>query len=298
VAQRTLRHLLAAAGVVAVGIGGYAGLRASSVFSVDSVTVEGAADASVRAQVEAETRAAVGHHGLLAVDAAAIEARLRLLPSVQSVSVDRAFPHRLDVTLVPEEPVARLPYGTREAVVAKSGRILDVSAPGAHDALPAVAAAPVDVPAVGARVRAPLVLDGIAVAAAARGLQGLQLTSLRWTPDGLVARAGAGWELRLGDAGSAEPKLLTARALLRSLSRETRDGLRYVDVSAPAVPVVRATVPDPRTAAPSVLVTAEATAAADAAATAASADATSATWQLPGGDASDVLVDLFGHSKS
>ena len=103
VTRATLRNAAIAVGLVAVAAGGYVGLRASSAFSVDEVRVEGGS-ATTQEAVAAEVRAAVGERSLLDLDADAIVAQLRALPAIQDASVDRAFPHRLDVRITPRCP--------------------------------------------------------------------------------------------------------------------------------------------------------------------------------------------------
>ena len=250
-------------------------------------------------------RAAVGERSLLDLDADAIVARLRALPAIQDATVDRAFPHRLDVRITPEVPVGRLPAGGRDAIVARSGRVLALVPRGRNPALPLLAAAPSEVPTPGRRVSAPLVLDQIEVAAAAKGLPGARIESLRWTDNGLVARAGGEWELRLGDANDAADKLVTGRAVLKTLSADARAELRYIDVSAPVVPVVRTDTPDAatRVASSSPIVDIAPPegggAAADVAETTpteSSPDGAPEPWELAG-DATELVIDLFGHPQ-
>jgi len=304
VTRATLRNVAVAAGIVAVGVGGYLGLRASSAFSVDEVQVEGGSAATQEA-VAAEVRQAVGERSLLDLDADAIVAQLRALPAIQDATVDRAFPHRLDVRITPEVPVGRLPAGSRDAIVASSGRVVALVPRGRSAGLPLLAAAPAEVPAPGRRVTAPFVLDQIAVAAAARGLPGARIESLRWTDNGLVARAGGEWELRLGDADDAARKLVTGRAVLKTLSADARAELRYIDVSAPVVPVVRTDTPDAATRiastspivdiAPPEGTGTESSAASDTAADT-PPDGAPEPWELAG-DATELVIDLFGHPQ-
>ena len=157
-------------------------------------------------------REAVGERSLARLDADAIVAQLRALPTIQDATVDRAFPHRLDVRITPEVPVGRLPAGSRDAIVARSGRVAGARA-ARPQREPAVAAAPADVPRAGPPRAAPLVLDQIEVAAAAQRAPGRPHREpaldrpTAWSP----ARA-ASWELRLGDADDAARKLVTGRA--------------------------------------------------------------------------------------
>jgi hypothetical protein len=184
--------------------------------------------------------------------------------------------------------------------------VLSLVPRGRSGALPLLAAAPAEVPSPGRRVSAPLVLDQIAVAAAAKGLPGARIESLRWTDDGLVARAGGEWELRLGDADDAARKLVTGRAVLRTLSADARAELRYIDVSAPVVPVVRTDTGDASTrvagSSPIVDIAPPDAAVADTSTTPEAADAQQQPdgapepWELAG-DATELVIDLFGHPQ-
>src|SRR3954469_433501 len=100
--RRRLMTLLAVVGPLAV-LGGYKLLEMSSAFAVDSVDVNGAPPA-LRSQIAAAVSAAGAGHRPLTGDRGAIERRLADMPYVKSVSIDRAFPHTLAVTVHAERP--------------------------------------------------------------------------------------------------------------------------------------------------------------------------------------------------
>jgi hypothetical protein len=146
-------------------------------------------------------------------------------------------------------------------------------------------------------VQAPLVLDEIRVADAAVRVRVPRITSLRWTPDGLVARVTEGWLLRLGDAEDPAAKLLAARGVIQSLAKDTRADLRYVDVSAPGVPAARTHTGDALTLATTTVAVPPPEGGEPASGAEGGAEAAPEEWQVPGGDATDVLADLFGHGQ-
>ena len=81
------------------------------------------------------TRDLVGS-SLVAVDAEAIEGKLRALPPVAGVSVDRAFPHTLVVKVAPERPVAVVRRGTSSWLVTGAGKVIRPIETGTQRAFP------------------------------------------------------------------------------------------------------------------------------------------------------------------
>ncbi len=96
---------------------GYWAAYATPIFAVERIDVRGAPPPVAR-DVARATRELVGT-SLVAVDADGVEGKLRTLPSVAGVSVDRAFPHTLVVRIAPEKPVAVVRRGTHD--VARHG---------------------------------------------------------------------------------------------------------------------------------------------------------------------------------
>src|SRR4051794_6466724 len=90
------RSILIGVGLVAVSVGAYATARQTSMFAVTTVRVTGA-PAPIRAQVRRAAGALLGT-SLLALDGAALRSQVEALPTVVSVSYDRAFPHTLRLT--------------------------------------------------------------------------------------------------------------------------------------------------------------------------------------------------------
>jgi cell division protein FtsQ len=224
------RSILIGAGLVAVSIGAYAAARQTSMFAVTAVDVTGAPTA-VRAQVRRATAPLLGT-SLLALDGAALRSQVEALPTVVSVSYDRAFPHTLRLTVVPERPVAVLRKGRESWLVSARGRVISRLPRGREVGLArvwvpkATRLAPGDLLADadgGAPARA-LAFAGalparIAVAAVMHGQ--------------LLFKLRSGFELRLGEPSDLRLKLAIARRALRAIP----PGSTYLDVSAPGRPV-------------------------------------------------------------
>src|SRR5581483_7378402 len=130
------RSLAVGLGLVALAVGGYAALRASSAFAVTHIEVTGARPA-VRAQVR-QAAAFLRGTSLLALDAGALERRVEALPTVVSVRYDRAFPHTLRIAVVPERPTAVVHRGRELWLVSARGRVITHLRRGAEAGLPRI----------------------------------------------------------------------------------------------------------------------------------------------------------------
>ncbi|MCZ7587598.1 MAG: FtsQ-type POTRA domain-containing protein [Gaiella sp.] len=213
--------------------------RETSLFAVRSIEVTGASPA-VERQVERALRDRSGE-SLFAIDLGAARVDVASLPTVAGVSFDRAYPHTLRVTVVPERPVAVVRQGAASYLVSEHGRVMarvyrtaqrplariwvtrDVSlTPGAF----------VD-GALDTAVRAVAPLAGIHFPS--------RVVSVR-TTDGLTLRLRSGLELRLGDTRDVELKLAVADRVLRRLPA----GSGYLDVSVPDRPVAGPRSLDPQ----------------------------------------------------
>ena len=136
--RRRLTVLLAVLGTL-VALAGYKLIAMSSAFAVDSVRVTGAPPAlerKIHAAVEQEARG----RNLLSVDRGAIAGSLSDMPYVRSVSVDRAFPHTLAVTVRVEHPSMVVTVGKSDYLVSPDGRVLEMRSK-APAGLPAVSPA-------------------------------------------------------------------------------------------------------------------------------------------------------------
>ena len=216
--------LLAAAGLA------YGVARSTSAFAITEVAVHDAPP-----HVADDVRAALAHArgtSLLALDLGALDRAVEELPWVLSASLDRGFPHTLNVAVVPERPVAVLRQGAASWLVAASGRVVTPLDRGARPALPRIwlgRGAEVEVgrriegaPREAVRVVAPLVRSP---------LPG-RLASVRSSEQELTLVFRTGFELRLGDGSDRALKLEIARRILPTLPQSG-----YLDVSVPKFPV-------------------------------------------------------------
>jgi len=214
-------------------IGAYFAARETSTFAVRTIDVRGGTPA-LRKQVRTALAPVVGT-SLLALNRGAIERRVDALPAVVSTSYDRAFPHTLRVTVVPEKPVAVLHRGKETWLVSARGRTIARIPSHTDMALPRIwvpTAAPV---AAGAFLQPE---DGGTVArvlALAAGFPA-RFTTATLSHGELTLRLRLGIELRLGEPVDVRLKLAVARRALRVLP----PGSTYLDVAVPQRPVAGA----------------------------------------------------------
>jgi cell division protein FtsQ len=216
--------------VVAVGIA-YWVAYATPVFAVDHVVVRGAPPELSR-EVTRATRDLVGH-SLVAVDADQVEGRLRALPAVAGVSVDRAFPHTLVVKVAPERAVAVVRRGRSAWLATGAGKVIREIETGTQQHLPRLWLARGATVRVGGQIPAGLIPATRALAEAhAVGLGG-RVKGVRLTGEELTLVLRRGVEIRLGRTADVGMKLAIARAVLELVD----SGTAYVDVSVPQRPV-------------------------------------------------------------
>jgi hypothetical protein len=220
----------------------YLGARETPVFALRTVEVEGA-PAEVRETVLQSLEETRGV-SLVGLDGDAVVRRLEALPSVQSVSYDRAFPHTLRLVVVPEQPVAVVNQASNLWVVSVRGRVIGRTSAAEGPDLPRIRYLP----------EAPLtagefVADGgtetvLTALAKAPKRMPLAIHSARFE-DGeltfvLVGEGGTRPLLLLGEPVDVGTKLRVAALVLRKLSDEERAALAYLDVTLPDRPVASA----------------------------------------------------------
>jgi cell division protein FtsQ len=225
------RSLLTGALILLTGLGLYAAARTTSAFAVDRVAVQGASP-DVAAQVRKAVAPAVGE-SLLGLDVADLSRRAESVPMVAAATFDRAFPHTLEITVVPEIPVAVLRQGSSSWLAAAGGRVVAELGKGERPGLPRVwLKRGVDV-RVGERLGG-LQLRAVAAVAPLVGRPlPRAVTSVVATQGELTLVLRSGLELRLGDASDLAVKLEVARRVLPQLG----DVGGYIDVSVPERPV-------------------------------------------------------------
>jgi cell division septal protein FtsQ len=228
---------------------GYRALRDSSLFAVHDVVVTGA-NPTLSAQVQAAVRTSAGERGLLALSPGDLARAIELVPGVHAARVDRDFPSTLRVTIWPEQPVALGVHGHDRVVLSGSGRVLErIGNRSKPPNLPRVPLAH-GVPKPGAQILNPAVLSQIDAVDAIPERFGGRVAWSKLDPNhGLELQLN--WPklwIRLGPAVDLQQKLRAAALVLRAYpSVAARQGLSYVDVSAPARPAVMPVTPDPAT---------------------------------------------------
>ncbi len=207
------------------------GARETGVFGVRAVEVRGASPA-VAAQVR---RALAGTQGtsLLRFDLAAATRDVEDLPTVASASFDRAFPHTLRVTVVPERPVAVVRQGADSYLVAASGRVIAATDRRGHPALARIWVGRSVVLTVGTHVQGDLATAVDAVRPLAGSRFPGHVVSVTTTPDALTLQLRSGLEVRLGNADDVTLKLAVAAKIIPLLAA----GTGYLDVAVPERPV-------------------------------------------------------------
>lgn len=217
----------------------YLGARETPVFALKDIEVRGAPPPVRRAVLQTldETRGA----SLVALDGAQIVRRLEALPSVQSVSYDRAFPHTLRLVVVPERPVAVVNQAGTLWIVSERGRVIGPTSASEAPALPRLRSAAEAPLAAGQFVGDEGTKTVLAALAESPRHMPLPIHSARLEDGELTfVLAGDGGErplLLLGEPVDVETKLRVAALVLRHLSFEERATLAYLDVTLPDRPV-------------------------------------------------------------
>jgi cell division protein FtsQ len=226
----TRRSLAIGFGVLAVALGGYLIARESPLFAIDRIEVQGASP-----QVAGEVRQALDSFSgrpLVGLDGSAVLRTVDALPTVVSASYDRAFPHTLRITVVPERPAAVLRRGSDSWLVSMRGRVMGRLAATALPKLPRIWISTHTSVQTGAELTA----AGAATAARAVGLAGAfgaRVASASYTGGVVVFHLRSSVELLLGDGGDIKLKVAVADRLLDVLPT----GSTFVDVSNPGRPV-------------------------------------------------------------
>jgi len=214
-------------------IGAYFAARETSTFAVRTIDVRGGTPA-LENQVRAALAPVVGT-SLLALNRGAIERRVDALPAVVSTSYDRAFPHTLRVTVVPEKPVAVLHRGKETWLVSARGRTIARIPNHTDMALPRIWVPTAAAVAAGAFLQPDNGGTAARVLALADGFPE-RFTTATLSHGELTLRLRLGIELRLGEPVDVRLKLAVARRALRGLP----PGSTYLDVAVPQRPVAGA----------------------------------------------------------
>jgi cell division protein FtsQ len=235
------RSLLVGFGLVALALALYLIARQPSVFAIRELRVMGASPALSR-QIEHELASVVGH-SLVTLDGDALVARVEALPQVRSVSYDRAFPHGLVLTVVPERPAAVLRRGAEAWLVSARGRAMGQIALHSHLRLPRVWAPKAVEVEEGKIVGDGAVRTAVAALPASRAdALPIPIRTARSRDGELAFVLVNGLELRLGGPLDVPLKLAAAREILPKLAAPAGGGPAYLDVSVPERPVAGPTL--------------------------------------------------------
>lgn len=226
----TRRSLAIGLGVLAAALGGYLIARESPLFAIDRIEVKGASP-QVAGQVE-QALASLSGRPLVGLDGSAVLRTVDALPTVVSATYDRAFPHTLRITVVPERAAAVLRRGSASWLVSTRGRVMERLPASALPRLPRIWLST----RTSVRIGAELTAAGAATAARAVGLAGAfgaHVASAAYTGGVVVFHLRSGLALLLGGGGDIRLKVAIADRLLAVLPA----GSTFVDVSNPGRPV-------------------------------------------------------------
>lgn len=224
------RSLLVALGIVALAGGAYAVARETSLFAIQRVEVRGGSP-QVDDQVQRALQPLLGQ-SLVGLAGSGVIHRAEAVPSVVRADYDRAFPHTLRISIVPERPVAVLRRGPAAWLVSIRGRVVAPLSPRPRPALPRIW-----LPAATA-VAPGVVLGPTEGRAAARavGLGGAfasRVATASFADGALTFHLRSGIELLLGSPAALRLKLAVAARALPLLPA----GTTFLDVSVPDRPV-------------------------------------------------------------
>lgn len=219
--------------VPVLAAGGYTAARETSTFAIRTISVQGASPA-VAAEVRSTLEPFVGK-SLLALDGGRLVRRVDALPVVESARYDRAFPHTLRISVVPERPVAVVRRGLESWLVSGRGRAIARIASHTRLALPRIWV-PTAVPiAPGAFLEPGNGKVAAQVVSLAAGFPA-RISTATLSHGELTLRLRSGLELRLGQPVDVRLKLAVARRALPLLPA----GTTYLDVAVPQRPVAGA----------------------------------------------------------
>jgi len=225
--------------ILLTALGLYAAARTTSAFAVEQIDVSGASP-EITADVRKALAPALGE-SLLGLDLDDLTRRALSVPTVAGATLDRGFPHTLELAIVPEVPVAVLRQGSTSWLAAAQGRVVGELEHGARPGLPRVWLTPeVDV-GLGEQVRGLQLVAVTTVAPLADDPLPVPVASVAATKDGLTLKLRSGLELRLGTSADLAVKLEVARRVLPQLA-DLVAATSYLDVSVLERPVAGTTL--------------------------------------------------------
>jgi len=221
----TRRSLVLGFGILGFALGAYLFARETSLFAIARLEVKGGSP-----QVAAQVRRALGSlagTSLVGLNGSTVVQKLDALPTVVRSSYDRAFPHTLRITIVPERPAAILRRGPDSWLVSLRGRVMERLSSGGLPNLTRIWVSS------HTRVQNGAILAaGAGIAARAVGLSGpfaARVVSASYADGALVFHLKSGLTLLLGEAGDIKLKVAVAGRALAVLP----PGSVFLDVSVP-----------------------------------------------------------------
>jgi cell division protein FtsQ len=231
------RSLAIGFALLAGALGAYAAARETSLFAVDTIEVRGAPGPAAH-RIEAALAPLAGQ-SLLELDPGDVHRALAGLPDVQALSLDRAFPRTLVVTVIAERPASVVRRGSEAWLISEEGRVLRELADQPPPKLPRIWVARIATPRDGVllgedeALRPALALGRLL--AADRRFFGRVREARAVGPDvHLVLRTGT--EIRLGSLDDVGLKAAVTREVLATVPGAAGG---YVDVSVPERSVAR-----------------------------------------------------------
>jgi cell division protein FtsQ len=219
-------------GLVLLGAAGaaYLAARQTSAFAISRVEVTGAPP-DVRAQVQQALAPLLGR-SLIGLDGSMVVGRVERLPTVVSAVYDRAFPHTLRISVVPERVVAALRQGKNTWLVSARGRVVVRLAGLADASLPRIWVPSRTPVAAGEILQA--TEGGAAAQALARASRfPARVRTASFAHGTLLFTLRSGLQLRLGTPADIRLKLAVARRVLPLL----QPGTAYLELAVPGRPV-------------------------------------------------------------
>jgi cell division protein FtsQ len=216
-------------GVLALALGAYLLARQTSLFAIDRIEVQGGSP-QVAGQVRQALASLVGKP-LVGLDGSAVLQRVDALPTVVGASYDRAFPHTLRISVVPERPTAVLRRGPESWLVSARGRVIGRLPMRTDAKLPRIWVSTHTPVRTGTELPA-----AAATAARAVGFSGAfaaRIDSASYAKGVVAFHLRSGLMLLLGEPGDTELKVAVAERVLTVLP----SGSTYLDVSIPGRPV-------------------------------------------------------------
>ncbi len=218
------RSLAIGLGLLALAAGAYLLARETSLFAIERIDVRGGSP-QVAAQIR-RTLASLAGTTLVGLDGAAVVRRVDALPTVVRASYDRAFPHTLRISVVPERPAAVLRRGPDSWLVSERGRVIERLKARADGRLPRIWVAGRTPVQVGGRL-GPGEAGAAARAVGLAGAFATRVASAAFVNGSLVFHLRSGIQLLLGSGGDIKLKVAVARRALAVLP----SGSTFLDLS-------------------------------------------------------------------